>query len=841
MKAMTKQDPSPPAHARANTDWCARSLSLSRLTAHIRASLPPQQFRTMLPATALLSAFASLAIVPTATMAAEPNNATSVKKPSKSSDDATNQSSRERDRILLKRNPIASEYQLLVSPGTFFGAPSDAEGVDFRAQFSLSKGQANASKITLEGNMSYQDEAAQAKSGGGIELAKSFGPLSLQFSAKRNASERFVDLYQARWLAQSRPNLADNDVLLLGFPRYSRDTLHTTNLSMRWRADYQLRDDLYLSYEGNATNYDDVADRNRLEFQNGVGDVSAVTLGSDGSTIDRASIDNSRIRRYFHETTTKRDINRHRLALTLEQPDGSLEIGGYYSHWQNQSDWLPWNFIDSGISSQYQIDDRYLPTETVANYDQLDISQAQFANYRPSHTVTTDKDYALLLDWDHKLQLNGRDLWLGAGVAWRNKQRNNSNETGVYGASEQTFDLTALSGNHHAEQVIEGQYQLPAGMVNSAGAGYLDAHPEQFDFNVAQSMLSSIQNLYTSEETVSSGYINAYQQREQWFWRVGLRYELTKTNTRGAVSGPPDAGITEQGDAITHLELNGADVLENFDSFDAAFVEGNNRYHHLLPSAEVRFQATDALKFKLAYFEQLMRPQYYDTVRYRRINPPMRTIEEGSPELAATTIHNLYAGFDYRYADAGQLAAGVYYNKVANFFYDSVTTEPLDGIIYDVTRVENGNNGYIQGVQAYWSQAIRQPWLTRMDVELAYVYSDTEAELAARKITMPERAKHRLGFNLTLADGPWQYNSRLVWQSEALDDVGQTAAQDTFREDVLTWDQAFSWRFNRHWRAKLSVNNLLNRPDRSYQGEKSRVVNNLYSGTMTTLSVQFTY
>lgn len=817
MKVITKQDQPPPNPITTNAEFVHSAnainscFKISCLTASI----------------SLLLISAALPVI-----AAEPT---------KADDDATNQSSRERDRILLKRNPIASEYQLLGSPGDFFGAPSDAEGVDFRAQFSLPKGQENARLLKLEGNMSYQNEAEQAKPGGGIDLAKSFGPLSLQFSAKRNASERLVDLYQARWLAQSRPNLANNDVLLLGFPRYSRDSFDTTNLGLRWRADYQLRDDLLLSYEGNATNYDDVASRNRLEFQNGVGDVTAATLGDDGSTIISASIDNSRIRRYFHQTTTKRDINRHRLALALEQTDGSLEIGGYYSHWQNQSAWLPWNFIDSGISSQYQVDDRYLPTQTVANYDLQDISQAQFANYRPSHTVTTDKDYALLLDWDHKLQLSQRDLWIGAGVAWRNKQRNNQNETGVYGASSSPFDLTALSTNQPAEHVIDGQYLLPTGMATSQGESYFNAHPEQFDFNVAQSMLSSIQNLYTSEETVTSGYINAYQQLKQWFWRVGLRYELTKTNTRGAVSGPPDAGITEQGDAITHLQLNGADVLENFDSFDAAFVEGNNRYHHLLPSAELRWQASNTLKFKLSYFEQLMRPQYYDTVRYRRINPPMRTIEEGSPDLAATTIHNLYAGLDYHYSDAGQFAAGLYYNKVANFFYDSVTTEPLEGIIYDVTRVENGQDGYIQGVQAYWSHAISQPWLQRINVELAYVYSDTEAELAERKITMPERAKHRLGFNLTLADGAWQYHSRLVWQSEALDDVGQTAAQDTFREDVLAWDQSFSWRFSPHWTTKLSVNNLLNTPDRSYQGEKSRVVNNLYSGTMAKLSVIFTY
>ena len=106
---------------------------------------------------------------------------------------------------------------------------------------------------------------------------------------------------------------------------------------------------------------------------------------------------------------------------------------------------------------------------------------------------------------------------------------------------------------------------------------------------------------------------------------------------------------------------------------------------------------------------------------------------------------------------------------------------------------------------------------------------------------MPERAEHRLALNLTLADEYWQYASQFSWQSKALDDVGQSAAQDTIREAVLSWDQSFTWKFDKRWSTKLSVSNLLNHPDRSYQGEKSRVVNNLYSGSTARLSVIFNY
>ncbi|QUN06717.1 outer membrane beta-barrel protein [Shewanella yunxiaonensis] len=760
----------------------------------------------------------------------------------KSTEDATNQSSRERDRILLKRNPIASEYQTMGPPGDFYGATSDAEGVDFRSQFSLPTGPKEASSIRVEGNLNYQDIAEDVVPGGSLDLAKSFGPLSLQFQVQQNASKRIVDLYQARWLAVSEPALSDKDTMLLGFPRYSRDTFDTTSLDMRWRADYTLQDNVRLTYEGMSTNYDDTSTRDRLEFQNGVGSVSDAVLGSDGSTISEASIASSQLRRYFHQTQTARDINRHRLDLSIDGENGSTEVGMYYSHWVNRVLWQPWNFIDKNVSSSYNIDNRYLPESIAGNIDLYDVSNSVFANYRPSLTTTTDTDYAFIVDWDRKLTLADKVVWVGAGVDWRNKKRNNVNETLVYNATSDSFNLQDVIGNNGAISIMNGDYLLPTALDYAQSQAYFQANQSsQFALDLEQSFLQSIQNLYTSEETVGSAYVNAYQQLNNWFWRMGLRVERTKTNTRGAVSGPPEMDITSEGEAITSLTLNGETVAETFDSFDAAFVEGENSYQHVLPSLELRYKVNADLKLKMAYFEQLMRPQYYDTVRYRRINQPTREISEGSPDLEATSIRNVYAGLEYQYADEGQLVAGVYYNEVSNFFYDSVTTEALDGIVYDVTRVENGKDGYIRGLQAFWSYGFDFPVVASADVQLSYVYSDSEANLGDRTIVMPERAKHRLALNLLLADEKWQYASQFSWQSKAVDDVGQSAAQDTIREAVLVWNQSFTWHFDQQWSTRLALNNVLNTPDRSYQGEESRVVNNLYSGTTARLSVIFNY
>ncbi len=759
----------------------------------------------------------------------------------KPADDATNQSARERDRILLKRNPIASEYQGNDTPGTFLGAVSDAEGVDFRGLFRLPQGKADAQSAEIEANFSYQDVAKAYTPGGSIKLAKSYDALRLQFRAQYNSLERMVEFYEARWLAIDEPAVSEQQALLLGFPRYSQDYFDTTSFNTQWRADYVLSDRAYVSYEGMSTNFDDIATRNRMEYQIGAGDIIEATLDNDGSTLNQVSVEDARIRRYFHRMETSRDINRHRLGFNYETDVSAFEAGVYYSRWVNERLWLPWNFVDQGIAANYTIDSPYLPVTAASEVDVFDTSQSWFANYRPTLTTTTDTDYALVVDWTRQFTFAGHPVWVGSGVTWRNKERNNENYRSVYTAMDDTFNLTEVIGNNQAVSIMDNRTTIPAGMDLLLGEPYLVSNPDQFYFNPAQSFLESIQDIYTSEETVSSAYIDAYQQREDWFWRVGLRYEKTKTQTRGAVSGPVEAGITELGDTITTVTIAGQVIEETFDSFDAAFVEGGNQYHHLLPSLELRYQLTSAVRFKFNYFEQLMRPQYFDTVRYRRINPPTRTISEGSPDLQATTIHNLFAGVEFQDDALGKLYTGIYYNDIANFFYDSRVTETLDGIVYDVTRVENGKDGYIQGIQTYWAKQFRNTGLELIDIKASYTFSDTEANLLDRSIAMPERAKHRLMLNLLVKHEAWQYASSLAWQSEALDDVGADAQQDTIREKVLMWNQSVGWQITPQWSTKFSVNNILNYPDRSYLSEQKRVVNNLYSGTTAKLSLRYRF
>jgi hypothetical protein len=56
---------------------------------------------------------------------------------------------------------------------------------------------------------------------------------------------------------------------------------------------------------------------------------------------------------------------------------------------------------------------------------------------------------------------------------------------------------------------------------------------------------------------------------------------------------------------------------------------------------------------------------------------------------------------------------------------------------------------------------------------------------------------------------------------------------------VLVWNQSFAWRFDARWTVRFSLNNVLDYPDRSYQGSKSRVVNNQFSDYSAGMNVVY--
>ena len=741
--------------------------------------------------------------------------------------DVTQESPRERNRVLLKRNPIASEYQEKGRLGLAPGGAADAEGVDFRSQFRMSSLPAGQTRFGLDLSGAFQESSGDLKPGGAVTMGRAWQRAAGQVRLGSTAARRFVSHYQSRWLVD-RAIGGEDDLDIPGFLRYSEDHYDTTNLSASWRFDWQPVDALSLRYEGLASDYEDEAYRNRLEFQTPGAQLGNVTAVSSAGGVAGFDALDARIRRYFHIMATSREIDRHLAQATLSAGTETVELSVYHSNWQNTRDWSPWNFIDTGVDTRISLDDPYIPRiEAINGIDISSTDASRFANFRPSRLTTTDTDNAVRLDWDHAS--GGR--YLTAGVLWREKARVAQHNREVYGATSSVLALSAVTGGNEATTILDGDFLLPAGLDVRLAEGRVISAPESFGYSAERSFLETLQDEFESTEEVLALYVSLERQREQWRWQAALRYEETDVETLGAVSGPASALTGIEGERVTRIVSGDRIIEETFASFDAYRVPGSASYRHWIPTLGFRYEPRPTISVRGAWYRSLMRPQYFDVVRYRRINPPTRSINEGNPSLDATVIDNLSLGLEWTSGRLGKIAVELYHKDIADFFFDARSTELLDGVSYEVSRVENGKSGDIQGFQLQWDRGFseRVAWLDRLDVSLAYTFSESEGDLGSRSIAMPERSRHLLQSSVNVVWHHWRYRMDLSWQDSALDEVGESAITDQFREEVVIFNHTLTRGFGERWQARLQVINILDFPERSYEGEGLRVTNNQFS------------
>ena len=334
--------------------------------------------------------------------------------------DATTQSVRDRGRILLKRNFLASEFQASEPVGFYQEAFLDAEGVDSRAFFSLARPSKNASSNEVTITVTQQDKAGRSRPGGRIAAERAYGPITLSAEVVRNATDRIIDQYDGRWRRTSA------DLSFLSFPAYTRDRITADSNVGNFRIDWNLDSDQLVTLESVLTRYQDSAFRTKIEAQFGVGSFDAGNqgLGSTNDTITDLAVTEASLRHYQHEWNTQRDIARHQVTYRQTFDIGLFELRAYRGSWENASQWLPWNFLTKDVDIVYSTDNAHLPSLSLLDgHSLVDPSQAVFRDYRYLSTKTRDADEAVAFDWDSQQDWTNAKLAFSIGASWRTKKR----------------------------------------------------------------------------------------------------------------------------------------------------------------------------------------------------------------------------------------------------------------------------------------------------------------------------------------------------------------------------------------------------------------------------------
>ena len=218
---------------------------------------------------------------------------------------------------------------------------------------------------------------------------------------------------------------------------------------------------------------------------------------------------------------------------------------------------------------------------------------------------------------------------------------------------------------------------------------------------------------------------------------IGLRYVATDSRTLGSLSLPPAAtfGSGQSFDVYCAPQVptgapagtppvvpagvcqlgrdyfNSAQAFGNGASFPST---AENKYHHWLPSLNVKFAVGRDVIVRLAASKVLTRPDMGYIRNYVNIGTDTSSgfrflATAGNPYLMPATAKEFDAGVEWYFGRVGSLTATAFYKDVKGFFYENVTHRQItnNGVTetVDIRGPDNYHgNGKIYGVEVGYQQ-----------------------------------------------------------------------------------------------------------------------------------------
>lgn len=268
------------------------------------------------------------------------------------------------------------------------------------------------------------------------------------------------------------------------------------------------------------------------------------------------------------------------------------------------------------------------------------------------------------------------------------------------------------------------------------------------------------------------------------------------------------------------------------DTETATLVDASKSYTKLFPSAHLRHELENGLIIKAAYSTGLRRPNFADLVPYFIVEDRASgsgTLDIGNVDLKPTYAHNFDLTGEYYIAPSGLISAGVFYKDLSDPIFKArseISGGEFDG--FRMVRPENGNSGYLYGVELNWQQALNflPDAFSGLGFIANYTHTKSQADLpfGIGKTELNGTSRHTV--NLALQYDIEKFSTQLSYnyRSEYID------AFDTANPDLnLYWDgrgtldYTASYKLSKHLSLFVEASNLTDSKAIRYQGDRNRV------------------
>ncbi|RFA27989.1 hypothetical protein CAI21_13815 [Alkalilimnicola ehrlichii] len=264
------------------------------------------------------------------------------------------------------------------------------------------------------------------------------------------------------------------------------------------------------------------------------------------------------------------------------------------------------------------------------------------------------------------------------------------------------------------------------------------------------------------------------------------------------------------------------------DAETASLQEASRNYTHVFPSLHLRHEISRNLIVRGAYTTAINRPNLNQFSPYAEAEPADFEIERGNPKLDPTYAHNLDLMAEYYIRPLGIVSAGAFYKRLNDPIFEVTSNREIDGELWEVSQPDNGDSGYLYGVELNWQQGLSflpEP-LDGFGVFANYTYTESDADLPAGQgsVRLPGQSRH--SGNLALYYERHGFNTRISYnyRSAFIDSVHDTnRALDTWWDSRAQIDLSASYQATDNFQLYAEAMNLTDSAQNRYRGDSNRV------------------
>ncbi len=257
-------------------------------------------------------------------------------------------------------------------------------------------------------------------------------------------------------------------------------------------------------------------------------------------------------------------------------------------------------------------------------------------------------------------------------------------------------------------------------------------------------------------------------------------------------------------------------VDETTAAADFAVLSADDDYTDLFPSINARYEFSDELIGRAAYYTSAIRPNF-GAIAPRALTNEDLEVEAGNPSLDRQQADNLDLSIEWYPNESTALSGGVFFKQIDDFIAGTFTDVPgvFNGLQYnELSTFENLDDAEIAGLELGYQQALDQlptPF-DGMVIGLNYTYVDAEAKLANRTVQLPGQAENIANLIVGYDKGRLDLRAALSYRDEYLDELDAEDGNDRIVLDHLQLDFTGKYSINDQVEAFVELKNLTDEP-----------------------------